>query len=309
MTISSNLDNVVKLVEMGPRDGLQSENTFIATPLKIALINRLSDCGLKHIETGSFVSPKWVPQMADSTAVFAGIQRRPDIIYSALTPNLLGWSQALNAQADEIAIFASASESFSQQNLNCDVRTSLSRFAPVVEAAQKAGVKVRAYVSCVMGCPYEGEILPQNVLTLIQKLLSMGCYEVSLGDTIGVGTPGKTRKLLSFVLSYIPAGNLAMHMHDTYGQAIANIYTSLELGIRTFDASVGGLGGCPYAKGATGNVASEDLVYLLETEGFEHGIDLTALAETGVWINQQLNKTNHSRAGLAIHQKRKKQCS
>ena len=301
-------DRHVNLVEMAPRDGLQSEKSAISTALKIELVNRLSSCGIRHIETGSFVSPRWVPQMADSAEVFAGISRKPGVIYSALTPNLQGWTQAVAAGADQVAIFASASESFSQRNLNCDIDTSLSRFVPVVEAALAAGVKVRAYVSCVLGCPYEGAIAPAKVLDLSHKLLAMGCYEVSLGDTIGVGTPGKTRQLLDCLLSELPANQLAMHMHDTYGQAIANIYASLQAGIRTFDASAGGLGGCPYAQGASGNVASEDLVYLLEQEGFEHGIDLLALSETGDWINQQLAKTTHSRAGQALLSKRKRQC-
>ena len=304
MTPNIQADNYVKLVEMGPRDGLQSEVSFISTALKISLVNQLSDSGLRYIETGSFVSPRWVPQMADSAQVFAGIARKPGVTYCALTPNMQGWLQAAAAQADEIAIFVSASEAFSQRNLNCDIRSSLQRYAPVVEAALHAGIKVRAYVSCVLGCPYQGDVQPLEVLLLCQKLLSMGCYEVSLGDTIGVGTPGKTRQLLQCLLSYIPASQLAMHMHDTYGQAIANIYASLEQGIRTFDASVGGLGGCPYAQGATGNVATEDVVYLLEREGFRHGVDLDQLAATGVWINQQLNKTHQARAGLAIYQKR-----
>ena len=304
MTPDIHADNVIKLVEMGPRDGLQSATSTITTALKISLVNQLSECGLSYIETGSFVSPRWVPQMADSAEVFAGISRKTGVRYTALTANMQGWHQAVAAKADEIAIFVSASEGFSQRNLNCDIRTSLQRYAPVVEAALHAGIKVRAYVSCIVACPYQGEVKPLEVLLLCQKLLSMGCYEVSLGDTTGVATPGKTRQLLQCLLSYIPARQLAMHMHDTYGQAIANIYVSLEQGIRTFDASVGGLGGCPYAQGATGNVATEDLVYLLEQEGFEHGVDLDKLAATGIWINKQLNLSHHARAGLAIHQKR-----
>ena len=290
----------VTLFEMAPRDGLQSESVHVPTETKIELIDRLSGCGLRWIETGSFVSPKWVPQMADSKKVFAGITREPGVRYTALTPNLQGWEAAWDAGADEVAIFASASESFSQRNLNCDIATSLSRFAPVLEAATQAGVPVRGYVSCILGCPYEGEISQEAVIVLTEKLLEAGCYQVSLGDTIGTGTPGRTGKLLKALAGSVSLSKIAMHMHDTYGQAVGNIYASLEAGVRVFDASVGGLGGCPYAKGATGNVATEDIAYLFDREGLNHGLDLLKLSETGCWINQQLNKETQSRAGRAL---------
>lgn len=298
----------VRLFEMGPRDGLQSERANIALTTKITLVNQLSKSGLQYIETGSFVSPKWVPQMADSAAVFAGITRQPGIRYTALTPNMQGLQAALTAGADEVAVFASASEGFSQKNLNCDIQSSLQRFAPVIAHAKAENRKVRGYISCILDCPYDGKISHQSVLALAQQMLEMGCYEISLGDTIGTGTAGRTKQLLTLLLSQIPAHQLALHCHDTYGQAIANIYAGLELGLRTFDASVGGLGGCPYAKGATGNVATEDVVYLLEREGFLHGVDLDTLAATGLWINQQLQKSTTSRAGMAILNSRSTLC-
>jgi len=299
----------VRLVEMSPRDGLQSEQIAIPLRTKVTLINQLSQSGLRFIEAGSFVSPKWVPQMADSAAVFAAITRYPGVSYSALTPNMQGLAAALSANADEVAIFASASESFSQKNVNCDIQTSLLRFAPVIAKAKAENRKVRGYISCVLGCPYEGEISSHSVLALSQQMLAMGCYEISLGDTIGTGTAGRTKNLLKLLLSEIPPSQLAMHLHDTYGQAIANIYAALELGIRNFDAAAGGLGGCPYAKGATGNVATEDVVYLLEREGFAHGINLDSLAATGLWINQQLQKTTSSRTGMAMLSNRKPLCA
>lgn len=298
----------VRLFEMGPRDGLQSERSSIALTTKITLVNQLSQSGLQYIETGSFVSPKWVPQMADSAAVFAGITRQPGIRYTALTPNMQGLQAALTAGADEVAVFASASEGFSQKNLNCDIQSSLQRFAPVIAHAKAENRKVRGYISCILDCPYDGKISHQSVLALAQQMLEMGCYEISLGDTIGTGTAGRTKQLLTLLLSQIPAHQLALHCHDTYGQAIANIYAGLELGLRTFDASVGGLGGCPYAKGATGNVATEDVVYLLEREGFLHGVDLDTLAATGLWINQQLQRSTTSRAGMAILNSRSSLC-
>lgn len=299
----------IRLIEMGARDGLQSEKAIIPLATKIELINRLSQTGIRHIEAGSFVSLKWVPQMADSAAVFAGIQRHAGVTYSALTPNSQGLENALQAKADEVAIFSSASERFSQRNLNCDIQSSLDRFKPVLEKAQAEAIRVRGYVSCVLGCPYEGEIQIAAVVKLVKQMLAMGCYEVSLGDTIGAGTAGRTKKLLQTLLQEVPAAQIAMHMHDSYGQAIANIYAALESGIRSFDASVGGLGGCPYAKGATGNVASEDVLYLMDREGFAHGIDLAELSGIGVWINKQLNKTSTSRAGLAIYNKGEHQCA
>ena len=290
----------IKIVEMGARDGLQSERLPVSLKTKITLIDQLAGCGLIHIEAGSFVRPDRVPQMADTPAVFEGITRKAGVIYSALTPNLKGFEQAVSAGADEVAIFASASEGFSRKNLNCDIATSLIRFAEVTRAAQQAGIPVRGYVSCIAGCPYDGDVSHASVIDVTEKLFDMGCVEVSLGDTIGTGTPGRIRQLLKALLQSIPPHKIAMHMHDTYGQAIANIYVSLEEGIRTFDASVGGIGGCPYAKGATGNVATEDLVYLLDREGFNHGIALLKLSETGLWINKALQRQTTSRAGLAM---------
>ncbi|QJR81069.1 hydroxymethylglutaryl-CoA lyase [Alteromonas pelagimontana] len=301
-------DNVVTIAEMSPRDGLQNEKQPVDAETKITLVDRLSRCGLRYIEAGSFVSPKWVPQMADSEKVFAGIHRFSGTTYAALTPNLKGWEHAYQASADEVAVFASASESFSQRNLNCDVFTSLKRFASVVQAAKAANKKVRAYISCALDCPFEGPIAPETVGRLTAALLAMGCYQVSLGDTIGTGTPGRVRTLLRALQSVSKSHQLALHMHDTYGQAIANIYVGLEEGIRTLDASVGGLGGCPYAKGATGNVATEDVVYLLEREGLKHGIDLDMLIQTGDWISKQLGKPYNARAGKALQSRRNNLC-
>lgn len=306
MSAASLSDNAVKIAEMGARDGLQNEQQSISAECKIALINRLANAGLRYIEAGSFVSPKWVPQMANSDIVLAGISRKSGVTYAALTPNMRGWENALAANVDEVAVFASASEGFSQKNLNCDIATSLQRFEPVVSAAKHHNIPVRGYVSCILDCPYDGPISAFNVEKVTQALLTMGCYEVSLGDTIGTGTPGRTRTLLHYLGQSFKPEQLALHMHDTYGQAIANIFVGLEQGIRTFDASTAGLGGCPYAQGASGNVATEDLVYLLEREGFSHGIDLGELCRTGEWISQQLNKPYRTRAGLAL---RSKTCS
>lgn len=300
MTTSILTDQIVKIAEMGARDGLQNEKQPVSADCKISLVNRLADAGLTYIEAGSFVSPKWVPQMANSDVVFAGLTRRPGVTYAALTPNLKGWESALKADVDEIAVFASASETFSQKNVNCDIATSLGRFEPVLAAARQHNIPVRGYVSCILGCPYEGEVTEASVAYVTQELLRMGCYQVSLGDTIGTGTPGRTKALLTYLSHYLAPEMLALHMHDTYGQAIANIYVGLEQGIRTFDASIAGLGGCPYAKGASGNVATEDLVYLLDREGFDHGVDLDALCRTGEWISQQLNKSYEARVGRAF---------
>ena len=302
-------DNYVRIAEMSARDGLQNESQPIRFETKVSLVDRLSQCGLSYIEAGSFVSAKWVPQMADSGHVFASIERHQGVTYAALIPNLYGWMQAYDAGVDEVAVFASASEGFSQRNLNCDIATSLQHFLPVVRAAQQANVKVRAYVSCVLGCPFDGNVPEQKVHAITDALLKMGCYQVSLGDTIGTGTPGRTRSLLRRLRTSCQPHQLALHMHDTYGQALANIYAGLEEGIRCFDASAGGLGGCPYAKGATGNVATEDVVYLLEREGFNHGIDIDALARTGEWINHQLKKSSQSRAGKALLTKQQDLCA
>lgn len=296
-----NLPKQVRLVEVGPRDGLQNEKQPISVADKVALVDTLSKTGLRTIETGSFVSPKWVPQMAGTAEVFAGIQRHEGISYPALTPNLQGFEAAMAAGVREVAVFAAASESFSQKNINCSIADSLKRFEPVMAAAREQNVAVRGYVSCVLGCPYEGEIEPQAVLDVARELLDMGCYEISLGDTIGVGTPGKTAELFSHLAAVIPRERLAGHFHDTYGQALANILASLQEGIAVFDSSVAGLGGCPYAKGASGNVASEDVLYMLNGLGIETGINLEQLIAAGNRISQVLNRPTGSKVARALH--------
>lgn len=293
------LPKSVRLVEVGPRDGLQNEAQMISTADKVRLVDDLSAAGLRHIEVGSFVSPRWVPQMAGSADVFAHIQHSTDVTYAALTPNLRGVEDALAAGATEVAVFAAASEAFSQRNINCSISESLERFAPVMQAARLHGVQVRGYVSCVLGCPYQGSVAPEQVAAVARELIAMGCYEVSLGDTIGTGTPGATRKLLEIVAGHIPRGQLAGHFHDTYGQALANIYASLLEGIEVFDSSVAGLGGCPYAQGATGNVASEDVVYMLQGLEIETGIDLDRLISAGQRISSTLGRPNGSRVARA----------
>jgi hydroxymethylglutaryl-CoA lyase len=295
----------VKIVEMGPRDGLQNEPGEVSTSVKVELIERLVDAGLRSVEATAFVSPKWVPQMADHTEVLERIRRKPGVSYPVLTPNLKGFQAALEAGATEVAIFGAASEAFSRKNINCSIAESLERFRPVTDAAKQAQVKVRGYVSCVLGCPYEGEVAPQRVADVAGALYEMGCYEISLGDTIGVGTPGKTKAMLEACAGRMPLEHLAGHYHDTYGQALANIYASLELGVRSFDASVAGLGGCPYAVGATGNVATEDVVYMLHGMGMDTGIDLERLDEIGQWICGVLGKEPSSRAGRALAAKKK----
>ncbi|MCF2908255.1 hydroxymethylglutaryl-CoA lyase [Pseudoalteromonas sp. DL2-H2.2] len=289
----------VKIVEVGARDGLQNESS-VSTGAKIALVNALADAGLKHIEAGAFVSPKWVPQMADSSDVIQGFVRREGVEISALTPNLKGAELALANQVDEFAIFTAASEAFTQKNINCSIGESIERFRPVVELAQKNNIKVRGYVSCVVGCPYQGEVEPKQVLSVCKQLLALGCYEISLGDTIGVGTADQVRQLLTLLLSHIPAERLAVHFHDTYGQALTNIHTALEMGIATIDSAVAGLGGCPYAKGASGNVATEDVVYLLQGLGIDSGIDLERLAKAGWQICEALDKAPVSKVSLAL---------
>ena len=296
----------VRIVEMGPRDGLQNEPGEVPTAVKLELIDRLGDAGLRAIEATAFVSPKWIPQMADHTEVLEGIRRRPGVAYPVLTPNLKGFESALAAGATEVAIFGAASESFSRKNINCSIAESMERFRPVAEAAAKANVKVRGYVSCVVACPYEGDVAPEKVAAVSGALFDMGCYEVSLGDTIGAGTPLKTQRMIEAVAHRVPIARLAGHYHDTYGQALANIYASLEMGVATFDSSVAGLGGCPYAAGASGNVATEDVLYLLEGLGIETGIDLAKIVATGEWICAILNREPGSKAGRAIAAKRKK---
>ena len=294
-----NLPKNVRLVEVGPRDGLQNEKQSINVADKVRLVDDLSAAGLGYIEVGSFVSPKWVPQMAGSRDVFAQIQRRPGVTYAALTPNLKGFEAALEAEVKEVAVFAAASEAFSQKNINCSIAESLQRFLPLMEAAQRHGVRVRGYVSCVLGCPYEGEVSAERVAWVAKELYAMGCYEVSLGDTIGTGTAGKVRHLFNVVGRDVPRNLLAGHFHDTYGQALANIYASLLEGIGVFDSSVAGLGGCPYAKGATGNVATEDVLYLLDGLGIATGIDMDPLIAAGARICAVLGKPNGSRVARA----------
>ena len=291
----------VRLVEMSPRDGLQNEpGPVIDTAIKTGLIDRLADCGLNHIESASFVSPKWVPQMGDAADVMAGIKRKAGVRYSVLTPNLRGFENALAAGVDEVAVFGAASESFSQKNINCSIAESLERFLPVMEAAKQHHIPVRGYVSTVLGCPYEGDIAPDQVAKVAKALAELGCYEISLGDTIGVGTPLKAKRMLEAVAAEVPIEKLAAHFHDTYGQALANLYAVLEEGISVIDASVAGLGGCPYAKGASGNVATEDVLYLLNGLGIKTGVDLNKLVTTGEWISEQLKRHNGSKVGQAL---------
>ena len=291
----------VRIVEVGARDGLQNEKT-VSTADKVALINALSAAGLKDIEAGAFVSPKWVPQMADSADVISALNL-PDVNLSALTPNLKGAHAAHAVGIKEFAIFTAASESFCQKNINCSIEQSIERFSEVMAFAKANNIRVRGYVSCVLGCPYEGEINPQAVLNVSQKLLDLGCYEVSLGDTIGVGTAKKVTQLIELLLTHIDKAKLAVHFHDTYGQALTNIYAALSLGIATVDAAVAGLGGCPYAKGASGNVATEDVVYLLQGLGIEHGIDLQRLSDAGWEITKALGKQPVSKVSVALHTK------
>ena len=294
----------VRIVEVGPRDGLQNESSPIDTVTKVHLIDLLTQAGVGYIEAGSFVSPKAIPQMAGSDEVFDGLSRGKGVVYAALTPNMRGYDQAVASGADEVAVFSAASEAFNQRNINCSIGQSLARFEPVMEAAARDQIKVRGYVSCVVGCPYEGAISPEQVRDVSQSLLDMGCYEISLGDTIGIGTPGEVATLLELLTQTIRASQLAVHCHDTYGQALANIYVALEHGIRIIDSSVAGLGGCPYADGATGNVASEDVVYMLHGLGYETGIDLNQLIDAGNFISEALDRDNNSRAANAISGKR-----
>ena len=296
----------VRIVEVGPRDGLQNEPGEVPTAVKIELIERLADAGLPAVESTAFVSPKWIPQMADHTEVLEGIHRKAGVSYPVLTPNLKGFEAARAAGATEVAIFGAASEAFSRKNINCSIAESLDRFRPLVAEAKKHRIEVRGYVSCVLGCPYEGEVAPQRVAEVAGALYDMGCYEVSLGDTIGVGTPARTKAMIEACAARVPRDKLAGHYHDTYGQALANIYASLEAGVSTFDASVAGLGGCPYAAGASGNVATEDVVYMLNGLGLKTGVDLDRLVDIGQWICGVLGKTPSSKAGRALAAKKAK---
>jgi len=298
------LPDKVKIVEVGPRDGLQNEKETIAADVKIELVNRLTQAGFPNIEAASFVSPKWVPQMATSAEVMAGIARKPGVIYSALTPNMKGFDAALAAKVDEVVIFGSASEAFSQKNINCSIAESIERFREVAQAARQHNMRLRGSISCAFGCPYQGDVLPDNVAGVVRRMRELGCDEIDIADTIGVGTPKKVQAVMTRVAQEFPIERLSGHFHDTYGQALANIYASLEVGITIFHSAVAGLGGCPYAKGATGNVASEDVLYLLRGLGIETDIDLNAVVDAGQFISQYLGRKAVSRAGNAIAAKR-----
>ena len=297
--LSPLMPSQVKIVEVGPRDGLQNETKLISASDKITLIEKLVSAGVSYIESGSFVSPKWVPQMATSTEIFKTLNRKNSVTYAALTPNIRGFENAMAVNVNEVAIFGAASESFSQKNINCSIEESLERFMPIMDAAKQANVKVRGYVSCALGCPYEGNIAPEDVAKVAKKLYEMGCYEISLGDTIGVGTPAKVTQMIQAVSAHVPINKLAVHFHDTYGQALTNIYAALQMGIKVVDSAIAGLGGCPYAKGASGNVATEDVVYMLNGLGIETGIDFIKLLEAGWYISDKLNKAPISKVSNA----------
>lgn len=305
----SGLPRTVRIVEVGPRDGLQNEAQTVSTATKIALIEKLASAGLRSIEATAFVSPKWVPQMADHSAVMRGIRTRSGVRYPVLVPNLRGFEAASAAGVREIAVFAAATEAFSRANINCSIEESLARFEPVIAAARRQHIDVRGYISCVVGCPYEGDVAPAAVARLARRLWDMGCYEISLGDTIGVGTPNKVRAVVQHCATQVPLDRLAVHLHDTYGQAVANLYAALELGISVVDSAVAGLGGCPYARGAAGNVATEDVVYLLNGLGIEHGVDLDAVFEAGQFICQALGRAPASKVALAMAARRTAQDS
>jgi hydroxymethylglutaryl-CoA lyase len=294
----------VKLVDVGPRDGLQNEKQPVPADIKIALVHKLQEAGLKEIEVTSFVSPKWVPQMADNAQVMAGITRKPGVRYSVLTPNMQGFEAAVKSQPDEIVVFAAASEAFSQRNINCSIAESIERFAPVVAAARAAGIYVRGAMSCAVGCPYEGDVAPQQVSRLAALMKSIGVQHIGVADTIGVGTPRKVQAAIEATLKHYAINDISGHFHDTYGQALANTLVSLEMGVWQYDTSIAGLGGCPYAKGATGNVATEDVVYMLHGMGIDTGIDLDRLIDAGQYISDFLQRKPQSRAALALINKR-----
>ncbi|MGH8788264.1 MAG: hydroxymethylglutaryl-CoA lyase [Cupriavidus necator] len=294
------MPNYVKIVEVGPRDGLQNEKAMVPTEVKVALINQLTDAGFVNIEAASFVSPKWVPQMADGADVMARIQRRPGTLYSALTPNMKGFEGAIESGADEVVIFGAASEAFSQKNINCSIAESIARFAPVAAAAKEKGVGLRGSISCALGCPYQGEVPVHAVVDVVRRMRELGCDEIDIADTIGVGTPVRVQEVMRAAAAEFALDRLSGHFHDTYGQALSNILASLEVGISIFHASVAGLGGCPYAKGATGNVATEDVLYMLHGMGIHTGIDLEAVVRTGDYISQAIGRANSSRVGRAL---------
>lgn len=299
-----NLPTRVQLIDVGPRDGLQNEKQPVPAAVKIELVHRLQDAGLKEIEVTSFVSPKWVPQMGDNAEVMAGITRRADVRYSVLVPNLKGWEAAVASKPDEIVVFGAASEAFSQKNINCSIAESIERFAPVVAAARAAGVRVRGAMSCTVGCPYEGEVAPERVAMLAKLMKDIGVQRVDVADTIGVGTPLKVKRAIEATLVHFELDNISGHFHDTYGQALVNTYAALQMGVWNFQSSVAGLGGCPYAKGATGNVATEDVVYLLQGLGIETGIDLGRLVDAGQFISDVLQRKPNSRVATALLAKR-----
>jgi hydroxymethylglutaryl-CoA lyase len=290
----------VAIVEVGPRDGLQNEQSPITTDMRIELCDRLTDAGVPNIEAGSFVSPKWVPQMADTAELMRRIRRKPGVTYSVLTPNMKGFEGALEARADEVVIFGAASEAFSQRNINCSIAESIARFEPVAQAAKANRIRLRASVSVALGCPYQGEVSPAAVAEVVQRFADLGCDMIDIADTIGTGTPRQTLAVFEAALRVVPPGRLSGHFHDTYGMAVANTYAALEAGISTFHASVAGMGGCPYAKGATGNVATEDLLYLFQGLGIETGVDLAKVVETGQWVSGLLGRRATARAGNAI---------
>lgn len=296
----TSLPREARIYEVGPRDGLQNEKEIIDTDIKIQLIEKLADAGLRHVEATSFVSPKWVPQMADHAEVMNGIERKKGVSYPVLVPNERGMEAALEAGAKEIAVFAAASEGFSQKNINCSIEESIERFKPVFKEAEMNKIAVRGYVSCVAGCPYDGEINPYKVAEVAARLYYMGCYEISLGDTIGVGTPNKIQTMLEQVFKELPNDKVALHCHDTYGQALANIYAGLQMGVRVIDSSVAGLGGCPYAKGASGNVATEDVLYMLEGLGIKTGVDMNKVIDTAWFISEALGRTPNSKVAHAL---------
>ena len=296
----AHLPRAVRIVEVGPRDGLQNEPAAPDTGTKIELIRRLAAAGLPAVEATAFVSPRWVPRMGDHDAVLRGLERRPGVAYPVLTPNMKGFENAAAAGAEEVAVFGAASETFSRRNINCSIEESLERFAPIAAAARERGIRVRGYVSCVLGCPYEGRIDPAAVARVSARLYAMGCHEISLGDTIGVGTPLAARRMVEAVAADVPIEHIAAHFHDTYGQALANLLAVLELGVARIDSAVAGLGGCPYAQGASGNVATEDVLYMLHGMGIDTGVDLDAVAETGRWICDHLGRRNESKVGRAM---------
>ena len=304
MKSSPNLPKKVKIVEVGPRDGLQNEKEFVPIETKVELINQLSNAGFPNIEAASFVSPKWIPQMAGSAEVMATIARKSGIIYSALTPNMKGYEDALAAKTDEIVIFSAASEAFAQKNINCSIAESVERFIPVVNAAKRDGIRVRGSISCSFGCPYQGLVEPRQVAEVVKRMMDLGCDEIDIADTIGVGTPGQVAAVFEEILAFAPKELFSGHFHDTYGQSLANIYAAMEMGISIFHSSIAGLGGCPYAKGATGNVATEDVLYMLKGLSIETGIDFDAAVNIGEYITKKIGRPNASRAGRAITAKK-----